>query len=238
MNAEIIAHNLKTVLQIVTELSTQYGIAPPRLVAVSKTFPAESVSVCYQQQQRHFAENYLNELEEKAKQLGEENMPEIRWHFIGRLQSNKIKRLCNVPGLWCVETVEKREHCDHLQSCISQLQHQLNIFIQVNTSGEAGKGGVIPNETSVLAKHILLNCPNLRLLGLMSIGSLSESSKSDENSDFELLRSIRNMLSDEFGVPLELSMGMSSDYQLAIKYGSTNIRVGSAIFGHRIPKTQ
>ncbi|KAL3118146.1 hypothetical protein niasHT_001920 [Heterodera trifolii] len=106
----------------------------------------------------------------------------------------------------------------------------------VNTSGELNKGGVHPDELLPLAKHVMEQCHSLTLIGLMTIGSIGQSLGSgDENADFALLRKLRDALQTELrlSTELELSMGMSADYQLAIKYGSTNVRVGSTIFGPR-----
>uniref|UniRef100_A0A914HA60 Pyridoxal phosphate homeostasis protein n=1 Tax=Globodera rostochiensis TaxID=31243 RepID=A0A914HA60_GLORO len=234
MNSELVLKNLKTVVDSIAELCVAH---PVRLVAVSKTFPADAVLLCYQHGgQRHFGENYVQELEAKAHQLALKGANEIRWHYIGRLQSNMIRRLCAVPNLWCVETVDSAKHADALQRAIEargdEQQQLLNVFIQVNTSGEPNKRGVRPDELLLLAKHITAQCQHLSLIGLMSIGDIAQSlGGGEENADFALLRRLRDELQVQLRLPnmLELSMGMSADYHLAIKYGSTNVRVEMSV---------
>uniref|UniRef100_A0A915EJ17 Pyridoxal phosphate homeostasis protein n=1 Tax=Ditylenchus dipsaci TaxID=166011 RepID=A0A915EJ17_9BILA len=210
-----VAVNLQRVLQRVTDLATKSARPTARLVAVSKTKPAELVMACYEIGHRHFGENYIQELEEKANLL-QTTCPDLKWHFIGRIQSNKIKKICQIPNLWCVETIDNKDH--------------------FNTSGEQNKGGIDMAEAPILADHVVKNCPDLKLIGLMTIGSIDESSKREANADFESLIQIRKSVCEKLDKPeetMELSMGMSNDFELAIEYGSTNIRVGSSIFGAR-----
>ncbi|KAL3122420.1 hypothetical protein niasHT_001455 [Heterodera trifolii] len=236
MASELVLNNLRVVLDSVAELCAHSSTAV-RLVAVSKTFPVDSVLLCYRHGgQRHFGENYVQELETKAQQMAAHGADQIRWHYIGRIQSNMINRICAVPNLWCVETVDSVKHANGLQRAMNAMGKTLKIFIQVNTSGELNKGGVHPEELLPLATHVTEQCHSLTLIGLMTIGSIGQSLGSgDENADFALLRKLRDALQTELrlSTELELSMGMSADYQLAIKYGSTNVRVGSTIFGVR-----
>ncbi|KAI6172194.1 Pyridoxal phosphate homeostasis protein [Aphelenchoides besseyi] len=235
LSVEIVQQNLRTILENVIAVSERANRSTPRLVAVGKTFPASLTEGCYDVGQRHFGENYVQELKEKSEQLAT-SCPEIRWHFIGRLQSSKIKKICEVRNLWCVETIATQKHCELFQKHFSDLGLNLNIFVQVNTSGEEHKGGVKPKELSPLVSFILQKCPNLDFKGLMTIGSYGESQNNEKNSDFELLCKVRSDLCEQLDLSadnVELSMGMTNDYELAIRYGSTNIRVGSAIFGAR-----
>ncbi|KAL3122428.1 hypothetical protein niasHT_001463 [Heterodera trifolii] len=200
MASEFVLNNLRTVLDSVAELCAHSSTSAVRLVAVSKTFPVDSVLLCYRHGgQRHFGENYVQELETKAQQMAAHGADQIRWHYIGRIQSNMGKK-------------PKKFRSQFL----------------VNTSGEPNKGGVRPDELLPLAKNVMEQCHSLTLIGLMTIGSIGQSLGSgDENADFALLRKLRNALQMELrlSTELELSMGMSADYQLAIKYGSTNVRV-------------
>ncbi|KAI4182548.1 MAG: hypothetical protein LQ346_006560, partial [Caloplaca aetnensis] len=194
----------------------------------------------------HFGENYAQELQEKAALLPRE----IRWHFIGALQTNKCRPLAEqVPNLWCVESVDAAKKADQLQKGREALCQRegdeippLRVFVQVNTSGEAEKSGVEPEGAAALCRHVREKCPRLRLQGLMTIGAIARSqgvAEGKENEDFITLREVRDRVAGELGVgeeELELSMGMSEDFESAIRCGSNEVRVGSTIFGERPAK--
>jgi len=218
-----------------------------RLVAVSKLKPASDILAIHRETGHlHFGENYVSELQEKAKTLPED----IKWHFIGALQSNKCKILGAIPNLFAVETVDSLHKAELLEKSRSGLAssthvNPLEIYLQVNTSEEATKAGFITKpEEPILgsslhstAKFIKEDCRWLKLAGLMTIGSIAQS-KSDQgtNRDFQRLVQLRDQLSQSLdGMTLGLSMGMSADFSLAIKMGSDNVRVGSSIFGERPP---
>ena len=214
-----------------------------RLVAVSKTKPISLLLNAYDSGQRYFGENYAQELMSKA-----EEMPaDIKWHFIGPLQSNKAAPLVKSLGLTklaCVETVHTMKLANKLNNAVNSLKEQeggedddskdsdkLGIYIQVNTSGEESKSGVtVGKECEDLVKEILDSCPHLRVDGLMTIGAPGDF------SCFDSLAECRKDAAEVLGVDvdsLELSMGMSGDYTEAIKRGATSVRVGSTIFGAR-----
>ncbi|PLW11973.1 hypothetical protein PCASD_21427 [Puccinia coronata f. sp. avenae] len=218
-----------------------------RLVAVSKLKPASDILTLHRETGHiHFGENYVSELQQKAKTLPDD----IKWHFIGALQSNKCKILGAIPNLFAVETVDSLHKAELLEKSRSGLASStpvdpLEIYLQVNTSEESTKAGFIvqldqPLSSSALhstAKFIKQDCRWLKLAGLMTIGSITQS-KSDQgtNKDFQRLVQLRDQLSESLGGPqLGLSMGMSADFALAIKMGSNNVRVGSSIFGERPP---
>ncbi|KAJ1475912.1 hypothetical protein T484DRAFT_3137539 [Baffinella frigidus] len=227
-----VAKNLATVRAHVAQIAKECG-ADPRLVAVSKIMPAATVMQAYDVGQRHFGENYVQEICEKAPQMPED----IKWHFIGHLQSNKAKMLVkSVPGLFMVESVDSKKCASSLdKACEAAGRGPLQVMVQVNTSEEGSKSGCEPDEATEIARHVLA-CTRLEFKGLMTIGKLG-----DPNPEpyFKLLHSVRGKVAAELGVDeasLELSMGMSGDYPLAIQMGSTNVRVGSTIFGARPPK--
>ncbi|KAK3265329.1 hypothetical protein CYMTET_25979 [Cymbomonas tetramitiformis] len=205
---------------------------PVRLVAVSKTKPVEMLQEAYDAGQRVFGENYVQELLEKAPQLP----GDISWHFIGHLQSNKAKAIVkSIPNLQAVETVDSVKLANLLDKAVTEAewQRKLNIFVQVNTSGEESKFGVDPADVLSLARHVHTECPGLTLSGLMTIGMPDYTSRPE---NFECLNNCRSTVAEELGIPaqdLELSMGMSGDFEQAIEMGSTNVRVGSTIFGAR-----
>lgn len=163
-------------------------------------------------------------------------LPEdIEWHFIGNLQSNKAKALlAGVPNLDMVESIDDEKIANRLDRVVADLGRKpLKVLVQVNTSGEESKFGVDPSGCVGLAKHVKLSCPNLVFSGLMTIGMLDYSSTPE---NFKALSSCRKEVCDELGIPeeqCELSMGMSADFEQAIEMGSTNVRVGSTIFGAR-----
>ncbi|KAF2795926.1 hypothetical protein K505DRAFT_238836 [Melanomma pulvis-pyrius CBS 109.77] len=226
-----------------------------RLIAVSKLKPATDIlslhqptsSTSPQPLHTHFGENYVQELLEKSKLLPRS----IRWHFIGGLQSNKCKQLAEqIPNLWCVSSVDSEKKADGLEKGRKALSEssseppaatadKLNVKVQVNTSGEASKSGVEPADALALCRHIVERCPHLQLSGLMTIGAIARSKETtleNENEDFVALREVRDAVAKELGwgeEQLELSMGMSSDFEGAIAMGSGEVRVGSEIFGER-----
>ncbi len=208
----------------------------------------------------HFGENYVQELLEKSRLLPRT----IKWHFIGGLQSNKCAQLAKeVDSLWAVESVDSEKKANLLnkgrgernerlktesgERWNEEFEEKLRVFIQVNTSGEDSKSGLEPSssELSSLAKFIRSDdsCPNLHLQGLMTIGAIARSkatTEETENEDFITLRSTRDKIAEELGMAdkeeLELSMGMSEDFESAVRIGSSEVRVGSTIFGERPAK--
>jgi pyridoxal phosphate enzyme (YggS family) len=214
---------------------------------VSKLKPANDILALHQApiSHTHFGENYLQELQEKSRLLP----PTIQWHFIGGLQSNKCQPLASsVPNLFCVSSVDSSKKADQLEKGRSQLvekeslRDKLHVHIQVNTSGEEEKSGVEPSEAVELCRHVRENCPHLHLAGLMTIGALARSQATTtetENEDFLELKKVRFQVAEKLDLEkdeLELSMGMSEDYEGAIALGSDEVRVGSTLFGQRPAK--
>lgn len=214
---------------------------PPRLVAVSKTKPPEMVVEAYKHGQRNFGENYVNELVEKASHPQIlSSCPEIKWHFIGHLQKGNVNKLLGVPNLYMVETIDSVKLAEKVNSSWQKMRaantQRLKIMVQINTSGEDSKHGLPPDETVNMVKHIASQCPALDLAGLMTIGRYGYDLSDGPNPDFQLLLKCRVEVCESLKIPLEqveLSMGMSTDFEHAIEVGSTNIRVGSTIFGTR-----
>ncbi len=225
-----IADNLAVVLDAAARASSP-SRTPVRVVAVSKTKPVEDLQAAYDAGQRDFGENYVQEIVEKAAKLP----ADVRWRFIGHLQSNKARLLLEgVPSLQCIETVDTAKLANKLNSTVQALARPpLECFVQVNTSGEESKHGVDPSAVVGLCSHIARDCPYLRVGGLMTIGMPDYTSRPE---NFSLLVSCRDAVAEALGLDpssLELSMGMSGDYLAAIEMGSTNVRVGSTIFGAR-----
>lgn len=196
------------------------------LLAVSKTFPALAIREAYAAGQRAFGENYVQELSAKAAELAGLS---IDWHFIGPLQSNKTRPVAETAH-W-VHSLERLKIAERLSAQRPASMPALNVLLQVNVSGEASKSGCAPDELPALA-HAVAALPGLRLRGLMCIPEPT----ADEallRSRFALLGQLCATLNTQ-GLELDtLSMGMSSDLEIAIGEGSSMVRVGSAIFGGR-----
>ncbi|KAG0245203.1 hypothetical protein BGW41_002672 [Actinomortierella wolfii] len=215
--AQEIADNISGVTTLMNEALAKLGdnAQKARLVAVSKYKPSSDIMAAYKTGHRHFGENYVQELVEKANELPKD----IQWHFIGSLQSNKCKIVAAIPNLFVVETVDSAKKASTLDKVCANAgrKEPLQVYLQVNTSGEESKSGMTASEVVDVAREVVTKCSNLKLAGLMTIGSPDPDLVNGENPDFK---------------------GMSDDYQQAIQQGSTNIRVGSTIFGSRPRKAQ
>ncbi|KAI0395019.1 hypothetical protein F5Y17DRAFT_229138 [Xylariaceae sp. FL0594] len=235
-----------------------------RLVAVSKLKPANDIQALAQPEpgsgiepQLHFGENYAQELAQKAEILPRD----IKWHFIGGLQSGHCKNLAKIPNLWCVSSVDSVKKVQLLDKYRGEFinafkssnpspspsPEKINIHVQVNTSGEASKSGCSPGAETLEVCRAVEAAPNLHLLGLMTIGAIARSvatTPENVNEDFVTLREQRDLVAKEMGLAedgtrkLELSMGMSEDFEGAIAMGSDEVRVGSTIFGMRPSKAE
>ncbi|KEQ69400.1 hypothetical protein M436DRAFT_56198 [Aureobasidium namibiae CBS 147.97] len=248
--AKQLAENLSHVLSQIKSANTSGG-QNVRLIAVSKLKPANDILALHtsaSSPQTHFGENYVQELLEKSSLLPRT----INWHFIGALQTNKCRPLAeSIPNLFSVSSVDSSKKADQLEKGrVNLLQgdkgkevaegSKLRVLVQINTSGETEKSGVEPGAAAVqLCKHIRDDCPHLSLGGLMTIGAIARSKATTaetENEDFDTLRKCRDHVAEQLGMQkedLELSMGMSSDFEAAIRQGSTEVRVGTTIFGER-----
>ncbi len=246
--AKHLSSTISSVLSRIESAKPSSG-PPVRLVAVSKLKPANDILALHSAPHNHlhFGENYQQELLQKSFLLPRE----IRWHFIGALQTNKCKPLAEqIPNLWCVESVDTGKKADQLEKgraalCEKEKEYEgvpLRVFVQVNTSGEAEKSGVEPEGAVDLCRHVREQCPHLKLQGLMTIGAIARSKEAKEgveNEDFVRLKEVRDQVvkaTDMQEGDLELSMGMSEDFESAIRCGSNEVRVGSTIFGERPPK--
>lgn len=189
------------------------------LVAVSKTQPPEAIREAYAAGQRHFGENYAQEWRDKAAALAD--LPDLVWHFIGGLQTNKAKYLAGKVA-W-VHTVDRPELARELSRRCAAAGATVKVLLEVNLGGEAQKGGCAPAEAPALAA-LVRGLPALELCGLTCIPPPED----DPRPHFRALRALR----DQLGLR-ELSMGMSADWPVAVEEGATFIRVGTAIFGER-----
>ncbi|KAL2880505.1 hypothetical protein SGCOL_004225 [Colletotrichum sp. CLE4] len=253
--AKALVSQLQSVQERVTAVAAGRNWQKVRLVAVSKLKPANDILALHQQAtppQVHFGENYAQELGQKAEMLPRS----IQWHFIGGLQSTHAKKLAKIPNLFCVSSVDTLKKVQLLNASRAELisssssdgssgpVEPLGVHVQVNTSGEESKSGAEPGpETVALCRAVEEQSPALKLLGLMTIGAIARSkvtTPENENEDFVCLKEQRDLVVKELGLQreLELSMGMSEDFEGAVKLGSGEVRVGSTIFGERGPKSE
>lgn len=191
-----------------------------RLVAISKRQPEERLVAAIEAGHAVFGENYPQELQRKA-----ETHPEVRWHFVGHLQRNKVKMMerCDL-----IHAVDSERLGVALDAWFETRGRPVPCLVQVHQGGEATKSGVPPDQTEALLRR-LLELPHIEVQGLMTLPPPGEGRR-----HFAALRELRDRLQATLGHPLpELSMGMSDDFADAIAEGATWIRIGTALFGPR-----
>ncbi len=219
----------QAVLQRIDAASRAAGRAPGdvRLLAVAKTFPAAAVRALHELGQRAFGENYVQEAAAKRESL--RDLPDVEWHMIGPLQSNKTA-LAAATFDW-VESVDRLKIAQRLSAQRPADMAPLDVCIEVNVSGEASKSGVAPDGVVALAQAIAA-LPHLRLRGIMGIPAATDD-PALSHAQFRALREPFDRLRDAGLAVDTLSMGMSADFEAAIAEGSTQVRVGTALFGAR-----
>ena len=229
-----IADNLARVRQRIAEAARRAGRRPQdvALMAVTKTFPPEMIREAYNAGQRLFGENRVQEFAEKAPWLTD--LPEIEFHLIGHLQSNKAAKAAQMFS--GIDSVDSLHLAEKLNAAAEKPGKQLQVLIEINVGGEAAKSGVAPD--SLELESLLTAAPRLEGLqfqGLMSIPPFTEDPE-DARPFFRTLRELRNQIAARKlpAVSMDtLSVGMSHDFEIAIEEGSTCVRIGTAIFGPR-----
>lgn len=235
------AYGLSSVLERVARAAERSGRSPDEItvVAVSKTKPISAIIEAYEAGVRHFGENRAHELEQKVDQLTE--LPDLQWHFIGRLQTRQSQPVATHAAMF--HAVDRLKIAKRLSSQLSQMERTLPIFIQVNVSGEDTKAGFECSdwenngkqcESLIQALERIAELPHLEVRGLMTMAPWG----APEATTRHIFRRVRELSAwvqstmPHLKLP-DLSMGMSGDFETAIEEGSTYIRVGSAIFGAR-----
>jgi len=201
------------------------------LVAVSKIQPVQAIKELYQFGQKDFGENYVQELVEKQTQLP----ADIRWHFIGHLQTNKVKLIA--PFIYLVQGVDSFKLLKEINKEAKKNNRIIKILLQVHIAKEETKFGLDENELADLLNNQLTNEPlhHINIVGLMGMASFIDD-MDKVRKEFKHLKTLYDKYSRLSTVNLQLqtlSMGMSSDYRLAIEEGSNMVRIGSLIFGER-----
>ena len=228
---ESIASNIEAIREQINRACIEAGRDPAsvRLIAVSKTKNAELVREAFDAGQIEFGESYVQEFLDKYDDPLLEQCP-IEWHFIGHLQSNKVRSIIGKVSL--IHGIDKLSTAEELSKRALQHNLHLDYLLEVNTSGEASKYGISPDDLLSEAPS-LFHLPNITLRGLMTIASYNRVAAREEFRQLRtLLESLRKIAPDPSRLT-ELSMGMSGDFEEAIHEGATMIRVGSAIFGWR-----
>lgn len=196
------------------------------LIAVSKTFPVEAIREASEHGQRLFGESRLQEAEPKIASLP----ASLRWHFIGGVQRNKVRKI--LPLFETIHAIDSLKLAAYTDQVAAELGLFPKVFLQLNVAGEASKGGFEPDELRRQLES-LMRLERLEIQGLMTIPPAGPDAES-ARPWFIALRELRDELVVDHGIGLpHLSMGMSGDYEVAIEEGATLVRVGSAIFGHR-----
>ena len=208
------------------------GELPPEvtLVAVSKFHPIEAIEAAVRGGQEVFGESRAQELAQKHAAL-----PHLKWHFIGHLQTNKVRAL--VPYVSLIHSIDSLRLLECVDSEARRIDYTVNVLLQLHVAQEETKFGLTPDECIALAESgVIEKLPNVRICGVMGMATNTD----DENEirkEFKLIKSTFVALKDRFFADAEyfkeISMGMSDDYRIAIEEGATLVRIGTSIFGQR-----
>ena len=196
------------------------------LVVVTKNHPHQLVLDLLDLGARDFGENRDQDASPKAKLIAEKASQDYNWHFIGQLQTNKVKSVLEYAGF--LHSLDRPSLLDELQKRIRERQHPLKVFIQVNMTEDEARGGIAPKDLGAFAERVL-ESPGLELVGLMGVGGLEVAPE----AEFERLATLSQDIQRLAPEASRLSMGMSGDFEAAITYGATHLRIGTAITGNR-----
>jgi pyridoxal phosphate enzyme (YggS family) len=225
VEGEAMSVNKQAYEQLIADLGSHHVT----LVAVSKTKSVEEIKELYDLGQRDFGENYVQEVIEKQSQLPKD----IRWHFIGHLQSNKVKQMASFVHL--IQSVDSVKLLQEINKQAKKNDRVIDCLLQVHIAQEETKFGLDESELNDLLNNSISQFQNIQILGLMGMASLTDDMEK-VRSEFKYLRSIfdkhTKLQTSNFKLQT-LSMGMSSDYFVAIEEGSNMVRIGSLIFGAR-----
>ncbi len=228
MSTDCISSNLSHILKSVRDQaeSVNRHADSVRVIAVSKTVGADKIMEAFDCGQAVFGENRPQELYEKSQSLP----ASIEWHMIGHLQSNKVRKAVGSSDL--IHSIDSVKLLNRINDAGRELQKVQCVLLQVNVSGEESKFGIPVEDVERIASN-LGDLPNIRCRGLMTMAPYG-ASEDELHRVFSGLRELRDRIQETMDLPLpELSMGMSSDYRIAIAEGATLVRIGTAIFGTR-----
>ncbi|MFN3562308.1 MAG: YggS family pyridoxal phosphate-dependent enzyme [Chloroherpetonaceae bacterium] len=227
----MIAENLNRIKTEIAEVCARVGRTPEsvKLIAVSKTKPASAVLEAFEAGHRVFGENYVQELLTKFADETLQTLP-IEWHFVGHLQSNKVRYLAEKIAM--IHGVDKLSLAEEISKRAKKYNRTIPILLEVNISTEASKYGLSPDALFSEAEKIFA-LPHIELKGLMTIASPDREKVKQEFKQMRLLFEKLKSLAPTPEQITELSMGMSGDFDIAIAEGATLLRIGTAIFGER-----
>jgi pyridoxal phosphate enzyme (YggS family) len=232
---DLIKESLDKILTSITDAKIRSGRkVDVTLVGVSKFQSLEKMFIAHELGLTNFGENYVQEGISKVNEFRTKKF-DAKFHFIGGLQSNKLKDA--VKYFDVIHTIDSKKLVDTcVKAVVASEKEKQDILIQVNVSGELQKSGVDPSECGELLAHALSR-PELNVIGLMTIGSFTDN-LGVKLSEFRHLARLKSQLESEFPCSLpHLSMGMSDDYTIAIEEGATIVRIGSLLFGERDTKS-
>lgn len=232
MSTNLISANLERIRNEVADACARAGRSPAEvaLMAVSKVHPVEALLEAYAAGQRLFGENRVQEAQGKVEQLRAEQVDGLELHLIGPLQNNKTSKAAEIFD--AVDTLDSMKTATRLNAAAEVLGKTLRVLVEVKLSHEESKHGLAPEALPELLRE-LATLPRLRVCGLMTVPPWSEDAET-ARPYFQRLRQLRDENVGAHPMLVELSMGMSGDYRVAIEEGSTCVRVGTAIFGKRV----
>ncbi len=229
-----IKKNIENLWRRIEEVCNKVGRKKEEIeiVAVSKGVNTERIKEAINCGLNKIGENRVQEAIKKIPLINNE-FKNIEWHFVGHLQTNKVKKALQYFS--CIQSLDRIELAEELEKLCEKENKIIRVFIQVNTSFENTKFGVSPEDLERLVEYVL-NQPHLKLEGLMTLGPISAiENKENSRKSFRLLYELREKIQDKFKISLPfLSMGMSSDFEVAIEEGANILRIGTLIFGSRI----
>ena len=218
-----LADSLASVRGQITAECNRLGRSEPLLIVVTKNHPAELARSLYDLGERNFGENRVQEGLPKSKELGK---PDLNWHLIGQLQTNKVRQALEFAS--SVHSLDRESLLSELAKRTAEREGSLEVFVQVNLTEDQGRGGIQPGEMQSFADRVV-SVPTLKLAGLMAVASLEASPERDFETIAELSMELRKNHPNASG----LSIGMSGDYIEALSFGATHLRIGTAITGNR-----
>ena len=228
---KMVAENVEIIKKRIREVCLQCGRKPEDvlLLGVSKTFGIDKIQEAVSAGLFDIGENYTQELVEKHNQLNDQR---VRWHFIGHLQTNKVKYIADYIHL--IHSVDNDRVAEELQKRADRVNRTIDVLVEVHTTDEATKFGVLPDQTFELIKRISA-FNRVRVKGLMTMGPFSDD-PDDSRPSFQQLADLARRITKEAIENVEmrhLSMGMSHDFEVAIEEGATIVRIGTSVFGER-----